>query len=76
MKLILIEMKNKKENVEADSLPKLISKHDAAFFLGGISLRTLSTYRKQGKLIGYRIGGVVKYSLESIYEYINNSKIK
>lgn len=67
-------MRDHEQNVAEGKIPKLISKKEAAKILG-ISTRTLSTYRKQGKLIGYRIGGVVKYSHEDIIQFINNSKI-
>jgi len=53
----------------------LINKKNVAKLLG-VTTRTVLTFRKQGKLQGYRIGNQVKYKLEDVLEFINKSKTK
>jgi len=68
-------MNTKQIILETEKYPELIGKHETAKILG-VCTRTLPNYRKQGKIVGYRIGGVVKYELSSILEFINKSKTK
>jgi len=68
-------MDTKQIILETEKYPELIGKHEAAKILG-VCTRTLHNYRKQGKIIGYRIVGVVKYQLSDILEFINKSKTK
>jgi carbamoylphosphate synthase small subunit len=67
------DMKTVNKAEATAKLPELISKKTVAFLLG-VSTRTVFTFRKRGKLQGFRIGNQVKYQLADVLEFINKSK--
>ena len=53
-----------------EGVPKLVDVRKAAEILGGISERTLATLTKSGSVPCVRIGHLVKYSVDTLWEII------